>query len=245
MAKAAAGLPWYKCDPVLFNEGMVGLTAPERGAYATLINAMYAAGGPVKDDPFYWSGTLLCTPKQWEGYRAALIRKGRLTEVDLDGRPCLIDDKARRVLADHDEYRRRMGELSAAGVDARAAKKAAGTIRSPHGHHAVTARSPHDNQHGNQSKELRVKTEEEHGGARSRARPKLPLSDDWRLSENDTAHALAAGFKAADITRMFERFRNHAQAQDRRCADWHAAWRNWVNKDLEARPKPKKAEVIW
>lgn len=38
------------------------------------------------------------------------------------------------------------------------------------------------------------------------------------------------------VDREAERFRNHAQQHDRRCADWAAAWRNWVDKAIERAP---------
>lgn len=38
------------------------------------------------------------------------------------------------------------------------------------------------------------------------------------------------------VEREAERFRNHAHQHDRRCADWTAAWRNWVDKAIERAP---------
>jgi DNA-binding transcriptional ArsR family regulator len=38
------------------------------------------------------------------------------------------------------------------------------------------------------------------------------------------------------VVREAERFRNHAQQHDRRCSDWAAAWRNWVDKAIERAP---------
>jgi hypothetical protein len=80
------------------------------------------------------------------------------------------------------------------------------------------------------------------GGAK-RARPKRPLPEDWTPSEIDRAYAAKQGFGSGHVDRMAERFANHARQQDRACADWQAAWRNWVLKELELKPAKPKVQV--
>lgn len=52
---------------------------------------------------------------------------------------------------------------------------------------------------------------------RARKRPAVPLPADWTP-------------KGDAPPRELERFRLHAQANDRRCVDWNAAWRMWLSK---------------
>jgi hypothetical protein len=55
--------------------------------------------------------------------------------------------------------------------------------------------------------------------------------------------------EGVDVQRELERFRNHARANDRRQADWNAAWRNWLLKAEEyasrqAKPKRDAMDVF-
>ncbi|WBT04918.1 hypothetical protein PFY01_09200 [Brevundimonas vesicularis] len=45
------------------------------------------------------------------------------------------------------------------------------------------------------------------------------------------------------MTAQAERFRNHAAQNDRRCADWRAAWRNWIAAAIERAPKTAVASL--
>lgn len=42
-----------------------------------------------------------------------------------------------------------------------------------------------------------------------------------------------------------ERFRNHAEQNDRRCRDWSAAWRNWVVGAIDKAPKAAGATTMF
>ncbi len=89
------GLPWYKCDPARFNDGMIGLSRSERGVYATVLNAIYIEGGPVKDEPLYWTSVFRCSEAAWLKDRGALIAKGKLFLAPTEhGQPGLMNRKA-------------------------------------------------------------------------------------------------------------------------------------------------------
>lgn len=109
------GLPWFKCYPRDFNDGMMGLTMEERGAYVTILNCIYARGGPVHDDPLYFRAMLQCSGKAWSKVRAALIVKGRLFEVNLNGKPCLMDERAAEEIEENLKMRRELSERGARG----------------------------------------------------------------------------------------------------------------------------------
>lgn len=110
------GLPWYKCDPVAFNDGMIGLSRSERGVYVTVLNKIYAEGGPVADNATYWSGVFGCTPAQWGKDRDALIRKGKLYETCVDGGVvALMNRKAAEVLDEQAHFKAKQAENGAKG----------------------------------------------------------------------------------------------------------------------------------
>jgi hypothetical protein len=60
-----------------------------------------------------------------------------------------------------------------------------------------------------------------------RKKPSTTLPDGWRPDETWT-EANLPGLSGAQYRSLYERFRDHALATDRRCVDWDAAWRNWV-----------------
>lgn len=66
----------------------------------------------------------------------------------------------------------------------------------------------------------------------SRKRPATRLADEWKPNAAATKYAASRG---VDIEGEAERFRLHAQANDRRQVDWHASFRMWLS---NARPTP-------
>lgn len=66
----------------------------------------------------------------------------------------------------------------------------------------------------------------------SRKKPETPLPDDFAVTDEMRAWA-AENAPGVDVDRATAKFRNHAQANERRQRDWVAAWRNWL---LNERP---------
>lgn len=62
----------------------------------------------------------------------------------------------------------------------------------------------------------------------SRRKPELPLAADAEISPAMTTAAEKLKLTVAERDREFERFKNHALQNDRRCRDWTAAFRNWL-----------------
>lgn len=80
---------------------------------------------------------------------------------------------------------------------------------------------------------------------RSRRKPSKPIPDGFPTADaiaEQQAKARAAGANL-DVTAQAERFRNHAAQNDRRCADWRAAWRNWIAAAIERAPKTAVASL--
>lgn len=76
---------WYKRDPHAAIEGMLGLTAEERGMYNTLIDMLYARDGNVPNDDRFMGLAQQCRPQQWRRVRDALIAKGKV-RITADGK---------------------------------------------------------------------------------------------------------------------------------------------------------------
>lgn len=79
------------------------------------------------------------------------------------------------------------------------------------------------------SKKLEVKKERV---VRAKARAVLPEA--WRPSEKNIAYAAKCGFAdPAQVGRMANKFSNHYWANGKTMANWDAAWRMWVDREVE------------
>jgi hypothetical protein len=74
----------------------------------------------------------------------------------------------------------------------------------------------------------------------SRSAEKRGLPADFELSESDNRFALDRGWTPDKLSSELARFVDHARANNRKQADWHAAWRNWVTSPFQA-PKANGA----
>ena len=72
-----------------------------------------------------------------------------------------------------------------------------------------------------------------------RRSPERPLPADW---DPNGAHLDYARSKNLDIAMEAERFKAHAQANDRRLRDWNAGFRMWLTK---AKPSPSQEHSVW
>lgn len=72
----------------------------------------------------------------------------------------------------------------------------------------------------------------EHSDGETRARRARThaLPDDWNPPEDAYDLGAEIGLTSAEIENETAAFRDHAKANDRRQADWTAAWRQWVRK---------------
>lgn len=68
---------------------------------------------------------------------------------------------------------------------------------------------------------------------KSRSKPKVVVSDDFKFSHAARQYAALLGFSDSEVTRELQRFIRHAKQNDRRCADWDAAAHNWFDKAAE------------
>jgi hypothetical protein len=74
-------MKWYKHDPTAFLEGVIGLTAEERGFYITLIDLLYARDGQEVRDELVCKA-MGCVPQVWRRVKGRLTACGKVREVD-------------------------------------------------------------------------------------------------------------------------------------------------------------------
>ena len=71
----------------------------------------------------------------------------------------------------------------------------------------------------------------------ARKRPAKPLPDDWQPTDD---HRTRAADQGIDLERAAAKFRAHAEANDRRQANWNAAFTQWL---LNEKPGPRPTLV--
>lgn len=118
-----SALPWFKCYPRDFREGMLGLTCEERGAYATILLLIYERGAPVADDDSWIAAQLWCSVRAWKKVRAALVVKGKIYAVNYNGVPSLMNARAADELAKTAEICTARSEAGKEGGKRSAAKR--------------------------------------------------------------------------------------------------------------------------
>lgn len=204
--------------------------AREHGAYLLLIGALWNNDGRLPADDATLAGYAKLTIKEWETIKPKLINgtllrivRGKLTQP--------------RVSEDLAKYRDTSGKRKLAG-------KAGGT---------ASAENKRENRQAIAG-DLPTKPEPEpepiegstdpslRRGKPTRARePKkamTPIPDGFPdVPAQSVAEAMIANAGVRlDVASHVQRFRDHALSQDRRAADWLAAWRTWITKQIEDAP---------
>lgn len=64
---------------------------------------------------------------------------------------------------------------------------------------------------------------------------------DFTLTDALIKFATDRGFNQVEAQRMWERFRDRNQAKGEKYADWNAAWRTWVNNQVEFKNRDNNA----
>jgi len=118
-----SGLPWFKCDPVAFNDGMIGLSPSERGAYATAILCIYARGAQVPEVEI--QSRLGITAEEWRPIRRTLVARGKLRAHIIKGVTYLTNDRCEAEIATYQAF------IESRGAAGRASAKARGFALRP------------------------------------------------------------------------------------------------------------------
>lgn len=78
-----------------------------------------------------------------------------------------------------------------------------------------------------------------------RRAPELPMPADWKPDESHYAKAKELGFARAEVDRMAEAFRAHAEMHARTAASWPGAFRTWLLKEPAIRAsRPAQSRTL-
>lgn len=108
-------LPWHARNHQDALDGMLMLTLEERGAYNTCLDLIYSRQGPIPDDARWLSGWMGVSLRRWATIRASLIVKAKLYEVNVNGTPSLMNQRAAIELENAAKRQRNLAEIGAKG----------------------------------------------------------------------------------------------------------------------------------
>lgn len=110
------GLDWYKRDPIEFLDGVQGMGPELIGAYAVIVDLLYARAGQTPRDDRHLSGVLGCSLRKAKSLTDQLVQKGKITTHDgfITNSRAFRQSKSRRELSEtRAEAGRKGGEKSA------------------------------------------------------------------------------------------------------------------------------------
>jgi uncharacterized protein YdaU (DUF1376 family) len=107
--------------------GMARLTLEQRGCYQTVLDLIYAHGGPIEDDERYLAAQMLVSIRKWRALRDDLIALGKIWLVD--GR--IGNGRAERELADSGALRALQAENGRNSAKKRASRAKKTAVSTP------------------------------------------------------------------------------------------------------------------
>lgn len=242
---------FYRRDPGLALAGMATMSLEERGVYNTVLDLLYLTWRPLEDNPAYIAGHCMCAVQKLNPIIRRLVEKGKLIRFTEGGQSYISNPafEAERE-AVKGPAKTRSGRRETAAPTAQVEEKSAGVEEKSPGveenptllgnvieeNQGVTAL---DKTRLDNNPPTPLQGEDEVSGRGGRRKPSRPIPDDFPDVADVAAmqdRARQAGVNL-DVARQAEFFRNHAAQNDRRCADWSAAWRNWVVKAIDRAPK--------
>lgn len=235
-----SSLPWFKCNPRDFRDGLIGLTPEERGIYATILMLIYERGSPVPEEEGWICAHLGCSSRVWKKVRAALIVKGKLFAVSFNGADSLMN---RRAAEEIDSQKKLRERLSAGGKRPR--EKDADESKNNHLVAAelelCTEKTPEEKE----SRDRDIPPVVPQGG-RARKKPSVPIPDGFPDAESISKAITKAKDAGADVDVAYqaERFRNWALGGGKLYADWVATFNNWIIRTIKEAPKRPSLTVV-
>lgn len=215
-------LPWFHCYPTKWL-GALAEMKPDLGyTYLIVCFRIYEKRGPIPDG--------IEALARRTGYRPSHVTKmiEKLCELGKLARTpegYLTNPFAENVIATGDK-------IVSASVSQRSR---AAKIRWEK--HQSNQSKPHAGaMRGDADLELDIEVESKKvvvPRAKSRAKPRQMIAEDWQLSERGRAHAVGLGFLPDQITRMAAKFLDHHRSRGTLIADLEATWRTWCGNEIE------------
>lgn len=108
-------LPWHARNHQDALDGMLMLSLEERGAYNTALDLIYIRSGPIPDNARWLSGYMGVSLRRWSVIRASLLVKGKLYEINVNGVPSLMNQRAAIEIENAAKLSRNFSESGAKG----------------------------------------------------------------------------------------------------------------------------------
>jgi len=212
------GQDWYKREPIAFLDAIQGLGPDLIGAYATILDLVYARGGETRRDDRHLSGLMGCSMRKAQTLTDALIECGKLEFHD----GFITNSRAKREA----KLRRDVSETRA--TQGRKGGEKSGEVRK---NNKIAEAIGSSKTEAEKRREEKKEKELPNGSSKKKAKKGSRIPENWQASEQERRYAADHGFSAQAIALEEEKFRNYWLAKSGAGAtklDWSATWRNWV-----------------
>lgn len=210
------GLDWYKREPQAFLDGVQGMGPEMIGAYAVIIDLLYARAGKTPRDDRHLSGILGCSIRKARALTDALIERGKIQVQD----GFITNSRAFQV----SKSKRNLSEIRAKAGRKGGENRSKNSKNNDLGEANALSKTQAD-------KRKRREEEKEEAYASSKKKRGTRIKDDWVLPKDWGEWALAEGWPEHAIRLEAQKFHDHwkaAPGQKGVKLDWQATWRNWM-----------------
>lgn len=202
------------------------LSRSEHGAYFMLLSALWNNGGKLPLEDAILAKHAMCSPKEWAEMKPTMmaffkVMRGRLTHK-----------RVTEELAKYEDTVRKRKAAGKKGGSARGGKDTENGEANAQQNGAYPEPEPEPVEGSNDPSLSAGKPE------RASPKAKTPIENGFpgEPEIDQAVEIISAAGVVLDAADHAKRFRGHALAQDRRAADWRAAWRSWIEIEIGKAP---------
>lgn len=224
------GLDWYKRDPIAFLDAVQGFGPELIGAYAVILDLIYARGGETKRDDRHLSGVMGCSIRKAKSLTDELIERDKIQFYDgfMTNSRAKREAKSRREVS---EARAKQGRKG--GVKSGQSRKN-NNLDEPKGSSKNEAEKIREDKRRKEKniEEKKNPTYSMAGNDQPKTEKRATrLSPDWEPSQDEINFAFNEGLTHEQVKREADKFKDYwigVSDQKGTRQNWQSTWRNWI-----------------
>lgn len=224
--------PWMPFYPADYLGDTQSLSLEESGAYLHLLMAMWLAGGKLPNDPVKLARFVRSTPARWGRIAPAVMPFFEVRgDVIVQRRLEKEFEKAKQTSA----ARREAGARGAAAKYQKNQDPDVANAKAGLEPGLGTRARPEPEPESYKEPPLVPQTGDEQKGRRKPS-VKIPVGFPFPGDIEKARASVSETGASVDVDYQAQRFVNWATSKDARYADWSAAFRNWIGKEIQEAP---------
>lgn len=232
---------FYKHDIPSWMDGTESLSDGAYRAYHVICQLIYLNEGPIALNEHGIAGRCRQSVRSFRKHLDELISSGKLRLEN--GR--LANSRAEKELEKIDENRMNARE---GGINSGRSRNSAAKPLKVNDADEAPLQEDRSLKDKTRLDKTSISAQSADGRKPSRRKAKEPIADDFAILPTTEQYGIGLGLSKNEMGRELERFRNHAKQNDRRCADWQMALRNWfmgAAERLNKTPPGSREQIDW